>query len=481
MYYYPPDLSKEHSLSYNYEKYIPRDPMIDERIDALLDALVDIKTKEKVKREQQQQHSQHASSASQAPPPVSITTADFISYRGVLTKLLCTPYTRNEPWEIRATLFKGSIYLNEYVPPEKRAKNLGETDRHKLMSYWGYRFETLCTLSKPSSELQQQQHHAPQRVAKRRISASEDPTPDEQEQGQEEQEEKEKLQGQGHGQGQSDYPSGSDGAEKKKKEDDEEEEEEESVRQGWKKLKLDSAAPSPSSSSVNSEDRLDTGHHAALLTADDDDNGRKAKLKEAEAMMEMQDPELVDRLEGVVNTNVQYCTVARTRLGEHSIILGAEVDCTLQRKRPAPANPLDDYVELKTSRVIGSEREQTSYEKFKLLKFWAQSYLAGVPTIVVGFRDDNGIVRELQTLKTAEIPQIVRGRRGFWDKRVCINFLDGILKFIRTHVVEDDPMVSYALRWDQPFQGVTIERLARGESFLTDRFLDQWTRLSSRD
>ncbi|KAF9972695.1 Dom-3 Z [Actinomortierella ambigua] len=370
MYYVPPDLSKEHNLSYNYEKYVPRDPMIDERIDALLDALMDIKDKEA------ERHSHHS-----APPVASITTADFISYRGVLTKLMCTPYTRNESWEIRATLFNGSIYLNEYVAPEKRAKNLGETERHKLMSYWGYRFETLCTFSRPSSEL----HSQPQQTTKRRLSGR-DLT------------QEEMLGG---------YRPGSDSAEKEtEKEKEKEKEVEDGVSQGYKKLKISSGAHASSGDDGESSN--------ATPTVD-----RLAEHVTKKAAKEAQVTELMERLEDIVNTNVQYCTVARTRLGEHSIILGAEVDCTLHRKRPPPANPLDDYVELKTSRVIGTEREQTSYEKFKLLKFWAQSYLAGVPTIVVGFRDDDGIVRELQTLKTADIPQIVRGRRGFWVSQDC--------------------------------------------------------------
>ena len=37
------------------------------------------------------------------------------------------------------------------------------------------------------------------------------------------------------------------------------------------------------------------------------------------------------------------------------------------------------------------------YER-KLLKFWAQSFLLGVPTIIVGFRDQDGIVRSLEEL-----------------------------------------------------------------------------------
>lgn len=43
--------------------------------------------------------------------------------------------------------------------------------------------------------------------------------------------------------------------------------------------------------------------------------------------------------------------------------------------------------------------------RFKLMKWWAQSYLVGIPRIICGFRDDEGIVKNLQTFKTVEIPK----------------------------------------------------------------------------
>lgn len=51
---------------------------------------------------------------------------------------------------------------------------------------------------------------------------------------------------------------------------------------------------------------------------------------------------------------------------------------------------LRKYIELKTSRVVDSERTQNSFTKYKVMKFWAQSFLLGVEKVVVGFRDDNG-------------------------------------------------------------------------------------------
>jgi RAT1-interacting protein len=67
------------------------------------------------------------------------------------------------------------------------------------------------------------------------------------------------------------------------------------------------------------------------------------------------------------------------------------------------------------------------YER-KLLKFWAQSFLLGVPKIIVGFRDQNGICHNLEELDTASIPGKVLsvGKRS-WDGNICINFAGAFL------------------------------------------------------
>lgn len=74
------------------------------------------------------------------------------------------------------------------------------------------------------------------------------------------------------------------------------------------------------------------------------------------------------------------------------------------------------------------------YER-KLLKFWAQSFLLGVPKIVVGFRDERGIVHRLEEIETASIPgKVKRIGKGTWDGNICINFAAQFLecRFVRT-------------------------------------------------
>ena len=73
------------------------------------------------------------------------------------------------------------------------------------------------------------------------------------------------------------------------------------------------------------------------------------------------------------------------------------------------------------------------YER-KLMKFWIQSFLLGVPKIVVGFRDRNGLLLRIEEVDTAKIPNIVRkqsaarGQRPLWDGNICINFTASFLE-----------------------------------------------------
>lgn len=73
---------------------------------------------------------------------------------------------------------------------------------------------------------------------------------------------------------------------------------------------------------------------------------------------------------GNVNTNAQWCQVVKTKLGNTRLVMGGEVDCV----RPGQ----DTLVELKTSMAIRGQQDEARFEK-KLLKFYLQSFLLGVP------------------------------------------------------------------------------------------------------
>lgn len=111
-----------------------------------------------------------------------------------------------------------------------------------------------------------------------------------------------------------------------------------------------------------------------------------------------------------MNTNVAFCSVLRSRLGNYPLLFSGEVDC-LNPQAPC-TQPPSCYVELKTSKEMHSPGQWRSFYRHKLLKWWAQSFLPGVPHVVAGFRNPEGFVCSLKTFPTMEMFENVRVRRG---------------------------------------------------------------------
>ncbi|KAL6301977.1 RAI1-domain-containing protein [Sparassis latifolia] len=136
---------------------------------------------------------------------------------------------------------------------------------------------------------------------------------------------------------------------------------------------------------------------------------------------------------GDVDTNVQWCSVVKTKLGDTRIVIGGEVDCV----RGTFTGKTDTFVELKTSLAIRGPQDEAKFEK-KLLKFYFQSFLLGVPEIVVGFRTPSGQLTTLQSFKTIEIPRLVRGKPGAWDPLICLDWGYRFLSFLKSVIQPRD-------------------------------------------
>lgn len=136
-----------------------------------------------------------------------------------------------------------------------------------------------------------------------------------------------------------------------------------------------------------------------------------------------------------VDANLEYCSVIKTKLGAHRILMGAEMDC---------CDSTDDgrrfYVELKTNRELDSHGSEEYFEKDKLLRIWIQSFLAGVPYIVIGFRDNNGRLVRTERLRTKDITQRVK-MKNYWQGGVCLAFADEVLCWLYGTVKDNEDYI----------------------------------------
>ncbi|KAL6102895.1 dxo [Pungitius sinensis] len=176
---------------------------------------------------------------------------------------------------------------------------------------------------------------------------------------------------------------------------------------------------------------------------------------------------------GVVNTNEAFCTVVQTRLADHRLLFSGEVDC--RDKDPKAPAPPACYVELKTSAEICTPKQRSNFHRFKLLKWWAQSFLPGVPRVVAGFRDDQGVVVNVDTFPISKISQLIKNEHNCWKPTVCMNFCCDFLSFVKQIAVEDHPSVVYLFS-SEPRRDVTFSVHRDSQySFLPHWFVEEMT------
>jgi len=68
-----------------------------------------------------------------------------VCWRGILTKLLCTPYENREGWKIAVLRFGKTLYICEYKTDELTNDGFKNSELQKEMTYWGFKFETYIT------------------------------------------------------------------------------------------------------------------------------------------------------------------------------------------------------------------------------------------------------------------------------------------------------------------------------------------------
>ena len=117
-------------------------------------------------------------------------------------------------------------------------------------------------------------------------------------------------------------------------------------------------------------------------------------------------------------------------------------------------------MELKTNKVIENPKQDMIFHK-KLLKHWAQSWLLGVPTVEVGFRDDDGILKSQSSFETVKIPRLVGSLPSPpWSPSPCFHFLHAVLNLVLTHVLPTDPTPAGGAAEHEPLPNAVVWRFS---------------------
>lgn len=167
----------------------------------------------------------------------------------------------------------------------------------------------------------------------------------------------------------------------------------------------------------------------------------------------------------VKNNIPQYTTVVSTGIGGIKLTIGAEVDCVWNYKpnleEGDKENPLNHYVELKTNSIINHPKSLFAFEN-KLFRTWAQCFLVGIPKIIVGFRDENMILRSVEEYETEKIPILIKnntfqsdnnnggngGKKNVPKFMPSIKFLGGFLAWLNENIPKDDENRAWKLKYN---------------------------------
>lgn len=173
---------------------------------------------------------------------------------------------------------------------------------------------------------------------------------------------------------------------------------------------------------------------------------------------------LEKRFKEPVNTWREFGVVFKSKLGSHRLIFGAEVD-------GLDANG-NSYVELKTSRILKDQAQYASFYQNKLMSFWAQSFLAGIPKILIGFRSDRGLIKSIEYIDVNEIPRITRGKVT-WCPETMLNFgillLDWLSEQMRLLPEEEVYRLAYT---GHESDEIALKRVEGCTTFIPSHFKD---------
>lgn len=95
------------------------------------------------------------------------------------------------------------------------------------------------------------------------------------------------------------------------------------------------------------------------------------------------------------------------------------------------------YIELKTSAELNSDGRTRSFEKWKAGKWWAQSYLLGVRSVVVGWRRENGDVNRVRWMGVDSLASAAAHGNPSWSPKRALTSVHRVLTWLKKTLEEE--------------------------------------------
>uniref|UniRef100_A0A182K164 Decapping nuclease n=1 Tax=Anopheles christyi TaxID=43041 RepID=A0A182K164_9DIPT len=174
----------------------------------------------------------------------------------------------------------------------------------------------------------------------------------------------------------------------------------------------------------------------------------------------------------------EFCSMFDTTLAGHRVLYGAEMDGIVV-DRPLDRDRLRvedlrrcEFVEVKVKRKETSQRHVDNFYRFKTKNWWCQSFLVNVQRLVVGLRDDAGIVR---TITNMSLDDVRRDSRQYWSPAVCMNFCaDFLSEVVRVIGRTDSCQKVYQFEYNARECKRVRYRVLEADTQRQESFLPDW-------
>ncbi|GIL82860.1 hypothetical protein Vretimale_8362 [Volvox reticuliferus] len=177
----------------------------------------------------------------------------------------------------------------------------------------------------------------------------------------------------------------------------------------------------------------------------------------------------------VVDSTGEFASMFQVRLGQHLILMAAEMDAWEEPSELEQEN-FAGFTELKTYVLPQGERGSERLYREKYPRWWVQSFLAGVPTLVLGGRDRSGILQKVSRLPVTRLPALARDRGYPFDAFQLLRFGDAALEWMRK-AASASPEEHVRFTYDPQRQAITATVLNPDMGFnLPERVVAALTR-----
>lgn len=166
-----------------------------------------------------------------------------------------------------------------------------------------------------------------------------------------------------------------------------------------------------------------------------------------------------------IDDNVSYEAVVAARCDDVRLLFSVEIHAEIKEESCSPPEVRPphhlNYVNIRTTREFNGLtdiQQSKAFFRKKLFQFWSQNHIAGIPRVILGWRDDKRhVITRVESYQTEDIPGIPLCH---WKPARYYNIMRTLLAEITSHVTTDDPTVVYHLVLERESEPLPYHELA---------------------